>query len=79
MEKQQFFQLNRGACQGYPISACLFVLVMEVLFTPIKNNKLIQGLDILNYRFLYSAYAGDSAFLILVPVCISVKLVVLEV
>ena len=37
---------------------------MEVLFTLIKNKK-IQGLDILNYRFLYSAYADESTFFFL--------------
>ena len=35
---------------------------MEVLFTLIKNNEKIQGLDILNCRFLYSAYADDCTF-----------------
>ena len=35
---------------------------MEALFTLIKNNEQIQGLDILNYCFLYSAYADDSTF-----------------
>ena len=35
---------------------------MEVLLTLIKNNEKIQGLDILNYRFLYSAYADYSTF-----------------
>ena len=58
----QYFQLNRGARQGDPISAYLFILVMEVLFTLIKNNEKIQGLDILNYRSLYSAYSDDSIF-----------------
>ena len=58
----QYFPLNRGARQGDPISPYLFILVMEVLFTLIKNNEKIQGLDILNYRFLYSAYADDSTF-----------------
>ena len=35
---------------------------MEVLFILIKDNEKIQGLDILNYCFLYSAYADDSTF-----------------
>ena len=44
------------------ISAYLFILVLTVLFILIKNNEVIQGLDIINYRFLYSAYADDSTF-----------------
>ena len=59
---RQYFKLNREARQGDPISVYHFILVMEVLFTLIKNNEKIQGLDILNYRFLYSAYADDSTF-----------------
>ena len=38
---------------------------MEVLFNKLiqaKYDKLIQGLDIVNYRFLYSACADDSTF-----------------
>ena len=35
---------------------------MEVLFTLIKKNEKTHGLDILHYRFLYSAYADDSTF-----------------
>ena len=38
---------------------------MEVLFNKLiqaKYNKLIQGLGIVNYRFLYSACADDSTF-----------------
>ena len=58
----QYFQLNRVARQGDPISAYLFTLVMEVLFTVIRNNEKIQRLAIFNYRFLYSAYADDYTF-----------------
>ena len=59
-KKTQYFQLSRGLHQREPIFAYLFILVMEVLFALIKNNEKIQGLDILNYRFLYSLYADDS-------------------
>ena len=58
----QYFQLNKGVHQGNPISTYLFFLEMEVLFTLTKNNELIQGLDVLSYRFLYSVYADDSTF-----------------
>ena len=59
-KKAQYFQLNRRGRQGGPVSAYLFILVTEGLFTLIKNNENIQRLDILNYRFLYSAYTDDS-------------------
>ena len=35
---------------------------MGILFTLIKYHEKIQRLDILNYSFLYSAYADDSTF-----------------
>ena len=35
----QYFQLNRLARQGKPISAYLFISGMEALFNLIKNNK----------------------------------------
>ena len=58
----QYFQLNRGPRQGDPISAYLFISLMEVLFTLIKNKEKIPGLDTFNCRFLCSAYADDSTF-----------------
>ena len=58
----QYHQLKRGASQGHPISAYLFILVMDILFTLIKNNEKNQGLDIPNYCFLYPACADDFTF-----------------
>ena len=58
----QYFQLNSGGRRGDPISAYLFIIVMEVLFTLIKKNEKIQGLDITNYCFLFSAYGDNSTF-----------------
>ena len=35
----QYFKLEKGAQQGDPVSAYLFILCLETLFTLIKNKK----------------------------------------
>ena len=42
----KYFKLERGARQGDPISAYLFILALKILFTLIKNNENIQGIRI---------------------------------
>ena len=56
------FNLEKGARQGDPISAYLFILALEVLFELIKNNDDIRGITIFNHTFLYTAFADDSTF-----------------
>ena len=41
-----YFKLERGACQGDPISAYLFIIALEVLFILIKNDSKIKPLEI---------------------------------
>ena len=53
---------EKGARQGDPASAYLFILALEVLFVSIKNNRNIKGLEIFKHEFLYTAYADDSTF-----------------
>ena len=59
----QYF-LEKGACQGDPISAYLFIMVLEVLFILIKNNSCIEGLQSFDHIFLYSAYANDTTVIV---------------
>ena len=58
----QYFSLKRGARQGDPISAYLFILCLEILFIFIKNNLRIKGIKIFEHCFIYSAYADDATF-----------------
>ena len=51
----KYFRLEKGARQGNPISAYLFILVSETVFLFIKENKHIEGLDIFYHTFLYTA------------------------
>ena len=56
------FKLEKGTRQGDPISAYLFILVLEIVCLSIKENKKIKGLNIFNHTFLYTAYADDTTF-----------------
>ena len=58
----RYFSLQRGATQGDPISAYVFILCLEILFTLIKNNTDIKGVKIFEYCYFYAAYADDSTF-----------------
>ena len=40
----RYFPLQRGACQGGPISAYVFILCLEILFILIKNDPNIKGI-----------------------------------
>ena len=58
----RYFNLEKGACQGNPISAYLFILALEVIFELVKNNADIRGITIFNHVFLYAAFADYSTF-----------------
>ena len=54
-----YFKLEKGARGGDPISAYLFILVLEIVFLFTKESKKINGLNIFDKTFLYTAYADD--------------------
>ena len=57
-----YFDLEKGARQGDPVSVYFFILALEVLSVFIKSNENIKGMETFKHVFLYTAYADDSTF-----------------
>ena len=45
-EKLKAFPLKSGERQGFPLSPLLFIIVLEVLATAIRQTKEIKGIQI---------------------------------
>ena len=56
------FELQKGARQGDPILAYVFILCLEIVFILIKANKRVKGINIFRHTYLHLAYAGDTTF-----------------
>ena len=55
-----FFNPERGIRQGCPLSALLFLLVVEVLSTTIKKDQNVKGINIGNKQFKITQLADDT-------------------
>ena len=55
----KYFKLSRSIRQGCPISALLFLLVVEMLANKIRNDPNINGLEINNEIFKLAMMADD--------------------
>ena len=60
-----YLPLNRGTRQGDPLSAYLFIPVLEVMLIQIRENDNIKGINIGNFDIKLSAFADDTYFLTL--------------
>ena len=56
-----YFNLEKGACQGDPLSVYFFILCLEVLFLLVKANHKIRGVNI--FQYTYSLCGWDYLFL----------------
>jgi len=57
-------KICRGAKQGDPIAAYLFILCAEILSIMIKNNKLIKGITIENIEHNLTQFADDTTLIL---------------
>jgi exonuclease III len=55
-----FFKPSRGIRQGCPISANIFILIVEILAHAIRNDPRIQGIQIDGKVYKLSQYADDT-------------------
>ena len=58
----RYFILLRDACQCNPVSAFWFILSVEIVLLSFEKSSEIQGFEIFDRCYLYSAYADDTTF-----------------
>ena len=58
----KYFEFQKGARQGNPISAYRFILCLEIVFILIRADKRVKRINIFNHTYLYSAYTDDTTF-----------------
>ena len=58
------FKLGREVRQGDPLSPYIFILVLELLSSAIKNDPNISGVRINDSEYLLSQYADDSSLIL---------------
>ena len=58
--QSDFFNLERGICQGDPLSPYLFIIAVEILATAIRTNTDIHGIKIGDNEIKLLQYEDDT-------------------
>ena len=59
-----YFNLERVARQGDPLSPYLFILALETLFIQVSSDSSIKGFRIKHVEIKLSAYSDDTIFFV---------------
>ena len=59
----KYFNLEREARQVDHIAAYLFLISLDVFFIMLRADECVKRIDIVDYTFLFSAYADETASL----------------
>ena len=54
-----FFNIDSGTRQGCPLSPYIFIMIIEILSTIIRNSKEVVGFQLHDREVKFSAYADD--------------------
>ena len=57
-----YFNLSRGTRQGDPLAPYLFILIIEMLATVVRENKYIKGIIIGDMEVKQCLYADDTTY-----------------
>ena len=57
-----YFQLHRGTKQGDPLAPYLFILVIEILISLIRQNENIKGIFVNGHEFKQCVFADDTTY-----------------
>jgi hypothetical protein len=74
----QFFKPTRGIRQGCPVSAMLFILVVEILANAIRKNPRIDGIKIGDKTWKIGQYADDTSLFLQNEQSLTLALTIIE-
>jgi len=60
----ELFNLERGARQGCPLSAYIFLICVEILGISVRQNRDIKGMKLYGEEFKLSQFADDTQLLL---------------
>ena len=58
--QSRFFNMSRGTKQGYPLSALIFIIIVEILATKFRSSETIEGITVNENNLKITQLADDT-------------------